>query len=261
LLDKDAEITLWNEGFFRLGETFIETLVNALPRFDFALLVLTSDDLVNSRGVEMFGARDNVVFELGLFIGSLGRERTFMLHQANATVKIPSDLSGVSMASYDWPRADNSSVAAVGAACSSVRRAIQELGVSDKKVAQAIGDIRSHQQRHDYEISKQRAEIRALQFALRGIVTRCEEEKLVRLEEPGPFLCWYSNDLYNEIRRLRAMGFVENLSGVGLRNIREGFKNKNQQFDLKHFFSVAPEGREYLRLRREVAEDAIDSQN
>ena len=57
------------------------------------------------------------------------------------------------------------------------------------------------------------------------------------------------------------MGFVENLSGVGLRNIREGFKNKNQQFDLKRFFSMTPEGREYLRLRREVAEDAIDSQN
>ena len=46
LLAQDAEITLWNEGFFGLGSTFIETLINALPRFDFAILVLTADDLV-----------------------------------------------------------------------------------------------------------------------------------------------------------------------------------------------------------------------
>src|SRR5215831_13927281 len=52
LLTRDAEITIWNEGFFGLGNTFIETLVNALPRFDFAVLVLTPDDLVNSREVE-----------------------------------------------------------------------------------------------------------------------------------------------------------------------------------------------------------------
>jgi predicted nucleotide-binding protein len=42
LLKDDAEITLWNEGFFQLGHTYIETLVNALPRFDFAVLVLYS---------------------------------------------------------------------------------------------------------------------------------------------------------------------------------------------------------------------------
>src|SRR5277367_3423628 len=47
LLAFDAEITLWNEGFFTLGNTFIKTLINSLPRFDFAVLVLTPDDLVN----------------------------------------------------------------------------------------------------------------------------------------------------------------------------------------------------------------------
>ena len=31
LLKDDADITLWNEGFFALGSTFIETLINNLP--------------------------------------------------------------------------------------------------------------------------------------------------------------------------------------------------------------------------------------
>ena len=33
LLAEDAEVTLWNEGFFIITDTFIESLVNALPRF------------------------------------------------------------------------------------------------------------------------------------------------------------------------------------------------------------------------------------
>ena len=64
LLSDVAQITLWNEGFFRPGNTFIDTLVNALPRFDFAALVLTADDLIRSRELESFSPRDNVLFEL-----------------------------------------------------------------------------------------------------------------------------------------------------------------------------------------------------
>jgi predicted nucleotide-binding protein len=40
LLTDVAIVTVWNEGFFALGSTFIETLVNELPKFDFAVLIL-----------------------------------------------------------------------------------------------------------------------------------------------------------------------------------------------------------------------------
>jgi predicted nucleotide-binding protein len=75
-LTQDAEVTVWNEGFFGVGSTFIETLVNALPRFDFAVLVLTPDDLVNSRDVEMLSPRDNVLFDLKqyFYITTQGQE-------------------------------------------------------------------------------------------------------------------------------------------------------------------------------------------
>jgi hypothetical protein len=52
------------------------------------------------------------------------------------------------------------------------------------------------------------------------------------------------------------MTFVDNQPGVGLRNIRDGFKDKSQQFDLKHYFHITPDGREYLRLRKELAEES-----
>ena len=56
-LESVSEVTLWEDDFFTPGKTFIESLVDSLPRFDFAVLVLTPDDLVKSRGSETFGAR------------------------------------------------------------------------------------------------------------------------------------------------------------------------------------------------------------
>jgi predicted nucleotide-binding protein with TIR-like domain len=64
LLTQDAEVTVWREGFFALGSTYIEALMNSLPRFDFAILVFTPDDAVNSREIENFGPRSWICFPL-----------------------------------------------------------------------------------------------------------------------------------------------------------------------------------------------------
>ncbi len=252
LLTHDAEITIWDEGFFTLGNTFIDTLINALPRFDFAILVLTPDDLVRSREVETFGPRDNVLFELGLFMGRLGRSRTFMLHQSNASLKLPTDLAGVTRATYEWPREDKSYKSAVGAACDNMREIIRDLGIADTKAAKAINDIRSRQDEQDSQISKQQAQIRSLQVALQGILTEYEFDKLVGLSKDAPFLCYYSDDMLNELKRLRAMNLIQNFEGTGLTSIRNSYQGKNQQFDLKRFFYITEHGREYMRLRDEL---------
>ncbi len=41
-----AEVTVWDEGVFEPGQPFITSLVKALDRFDFAVLVLTPEDKV-----------------------------------------------------------------------------------------------------------------------------------------------------------------------------------------------------------------------
>jgi hypothetical protein len=123
-----CEVELWTQGVFGLTQGTLESLVMALPQFDFALLVLTADDMTTARGVEKPVARDNVLFELGLFIGSLGRDRTFMLYDRTNAPIVPSDLAGISAATFA-PHTTGNLVAAVGAPCSKIRSSIERLGI------------------------------------------------------------------------------------------------------------------------------------
>jgi len=137
-LQQEAEVTIWNEGFFGLGGGTLETLVNALERFDFAILVLTPDDLVISRDVSSQRPRDNVMFELGLFMGRLGRSRSFIVCNLAENLTLPSDLAGVTIARYDGNRSDGNLIAAVGPACTLIRNAVRDLGIYEGKSVQQL---------------------------------------------------------------------------------------------------------------------------
>lgn len=91
---------IWSDGVFEASSTTIESLVNTAQEADFAALVLTSDDITKSRGTTKASPRDNVIFELGLFIGAIGRERVFILKPKGVDIRIPSDLLGVVWLEY-----------------------------------------------------------------------------------------------------------------------------------------------------------------
>jgi hypothetical protein len=137
-LHEIAEITIWNEGgVFPLGHGYLESLVNRLSGFDFAILVLSADDSIESRGETSLAPRDNVMFELGLFMGRLGRERTFAICDEAQNVKIASDLAGVSLAGYQ-SRQDGNFVAAVGVATDQIRSVIKRLGIHEARASQQL---------------------------------------------------------------------------------------------------------------------------
>lgn len=245
LLHADAEVTLWNEDFFQLGRTFIEALVDSLPRFDFAVLVLTPDDLVTSRGVESLSPRDNVIFELGLFIGHLGRARTFLLYADGSNVKVPSDLAGVTMATYQWPRADQSHSAAVGVACDRIRRVVKEMGHSERKLTREIGDIRDRQ-------AEQQLQIDALAFVVRTYIPWPEFGHLWGLSVDKPFPYKATSLFKAELRRLRALGVIQGKPGVTV----EGLPADG---DLRDFFHITEAGIRYLDYRQRFEELATSA--
>ena len=85
----DILCLLWSDrGVFHNGESTLaslEKLANEIyaygeqKKMGYAVFVLTPDEIVNMRGKEYYIARDNVLFEYGLFLGKLGHDRTFVL--------------------------------------------------------------------------------------------------------------------------------------------------------------------------------------
>ena len=75
---------------FGLSSGTLETLVSESKSYQFAILVLTPDDVVVKRGETTMAARDNVLFELGLFMGKLGREHTFIVCSRGRSASIRS---------------------------------------------------------------------------------------------------------------------------------------------------------------------------
>ena len=106
LLLKDfAETTLWTT-VFEPSTPAIESLENIKDKFDFAIFIITADDLLCSRNQDFLATRDNVIFEMGLFIGSIGVKRVYAISEKSVDTKIFSDYFGVSHIQYDLERED-----------------------------------------------------------------------------------------------------------------------------------------------------------
>jgi predicted nucleotide-binding protein len=101
LKSPDFDVKVWDEEIFSFSASYIESLEKELEHADFAVVILTADDSGNVRRKKVNLPRDNVVFELGLFIGRLGRERCFFFVDRDSGTRIASDLSGVKPVAFD----------------------------------------------------------------------------------------------------------------------------------------------------------------
>ena len=100
LLRRPLVPQLWSDGVFQCSQTTIEELARLTTETDFAIIVMTADDVTHSRGRKKESPRDNVIFELGLFMGALSRQRTFIVAPQGVDLKIPTDLLGLTLLRY-----------------------------------------------------------------------------------------------------------------------------------------------------------------
>ncbi|MCD8051927.1 MAG: nucleotide-binding protein [Clostridiales bacterium] len=106
----------WKDrGVFRNGESTLANLERIADelyakgdtnKMGYAACVLTPDEIITMRSEEYSVARDNVLFEYGLFLGKLGHARTFLLiPPEKANDDLPkfhtlSDLKGITSQYY-----------------------------------------------------------------------------------------------------------------------------------------------------------------
>jgi hypothetical protein len=126
-LEEIARVEPWTSSF-NPGTTTLERLVELAHEVDFAAFVFAQDDWTSNSPVAsapdasvQASPRDNVVFEAGLFGGTLGMRRTFILHAHGA--KLPTDLLGLTSVRYGATTPTE-----LRAVCDKLRKAIENEG-------------------------------------------------------------------------------------------------------------------------------------
>lgn len=124
-LQYDCRPTVWTEDVFKLSQTAIHSLLARLDKSDFAILVVTPDDVQRLRGQRFVTGRDNVLLEFALAVGRLGQDRAFMVVPQNVPkLHIPTDLLGIEAARYDWSPDETEWLSVLGPVASRIRREI-----------------------------------------------------------------------------------------------------------------------------------------
>lgn len=131
-LEHDFEMIVWDQGTFGATQYPIESLLKELDDCNFGIFIFTPDDTVhigkNAVGPKVT-VRDNVILEMGLFLGRLGRERVFFIQPRDVPdFRLASDLSGLTPLTYDQNRSDGNIQAALGTACNQIRKQVKKLG-------------------------------------------------------------------------------------------------------------------------------------
>ena len=102
-LSHKFDVVPWfSDRVFRAGDHILGRLQEKALDCELAVFLLTPDDKVTSQRTKYHAPRDNVIFELGLFLSPLGGARCFFIVPSDyPSFKTPSDLFGVVSLRYD----------------------------------------------------------------------------------------------------------------------------------------------------------------
>jgi hypothetical protein len=115
------------------------------------------------------------------------------------------------------------------------------------------GGVNAHFRRIEAGLSELEAEVRALQVALTGLVTKFELMHLQKLAGDGPAIARFGDILLRELTHLDAMDFIRPTDTRGLNALGQDHGGGLDHFDLKTYLEITQEGREYLLLRAQLA--------
>ncbi|MET6996390.1 STING domain-containing protein [Chitinophaga defluvii] len=119
-LSNVGDCILWQDpGVWEVNRSTFDNLLRMVGYFDFGVFVATADDLTLTNSSLVFEARDNVILEMTLFLGAMGRDKSFLLVEEG--IKLPTDFNGIYM-----PRFNPKDEASIKAACSEYAKKIEE---------------------------------------------------------------------------------------------------------------------------------------
>src|SRR5690349_2440374 len=95
-LEQFAEVIIWDQEVFGASSYTLEVVERMSKSADFGVFVMTPDDLRKKSGKVTPVPRDNVILEYGVFLGALGRMRSFLIVPSDVEdLVLPTDLAGL----------------------------------------------------------------------------------------------------------------------------------------------------------------------
>ena len=111
---------LWQDpNIWEPNKSTFDNLLKMASYFDFGIFVATADDLTLTNDNIVIEPRDNVILEMALFLGAMGKHKSFLLVENG--IKLPSDFHGIYM-----PRFDSKNDDSIESACSEYISKIEE---------------------------------------------------------------------------------------------------------------------------------------
>jgi len=121
----------WTQsGIFEYNDAPLDSLIDAVNNSDFACFFIEPDDIIITRGEEKTSLRDNVIFELGLFLGRLGKKRVFIIKNRDIKdLNLPSDFAGIHFLNYSPNNANGDIRASLNKVSIEIKHYIEDLGI------------------------------------------------------------------------------------------------------------------------------------
>ena len=141
-LREAADVTLWCRGTFDPPSHPGNGILEAAREFDFAAFVVPPDELASRAPSGKKPQAEGIILALGVFLGALGRTRTFIVTSTEATIDLPSELRGVTLASYR-PGPAGLTPAALACACAIVREQLRRFGAPSEAGKQARAAVQA----------------------------------------------------------------------------------------------------------------------
>ncbi|MDB5340258.1 MAG: hypothetical protein JWN70_5877 [Planctomycetaceae bacterium] len=130
-----ADCRVWSQGVFVPSSYPLESLEDEFKNSDFGIFVFSPDDTVRIREKRKKTVRDNILIELGISIGQLGRRRSFIVAPRNVKeLHIPTDLLGINPVTFELNAEHDNLQAALGPGCTEIGNAILKLSFRTKHV-------------------------------------------------------------------------------------------------------------------------------
>lgn len=135
-LEFDAEVTIWRNGTFNLSSNALDDLIEKAKTVDFSIFIFSPDDLTIMRTREKYVVRDNVVFELGLFIGAIGKNRCFIVKPRGVELHFPSDLLGITPTDFEANRSDKDLASSLNYSATQIKKSFKSQGLLELDATQ-----------------------------------------------------------------------------------------------------------------------------